>query len=121
MFAAARRQADVVLILIKRGAACRSGDAAFSACHIGDHALGIHRWREERRGAVPPRAGFLAGFSAANANAIVDLHVLGRVVVDRLAGLLVDALGPGDFLLVLVGTQELTAVAVERVVVPVAR
>src|SRR5262249_61536809 len=51
----------------------------------------------------------------------VELDRRVGIVVDRLAGLRVDALRPGDLLLVLISAQELTAVAVERVVIAIAR
>src|SRR5262245_26309179 len=50
----------------------------------------------------------------------VDLQVLRRIIIDRLTGLRIDALGPGHLLDVLHRLDELAAGAIERVVEAVA-
>src|SRR3954470_1538268 len=57
LLGAARRQADIVLLLVHRRLACGRGDAALGARDIGDAALGVERRREKGRRAVPPRTG----------------------------------------------------------------
>src|SRR5262249_59449157 len=112
LLGAARRQADIVLVLVHRGLAGRARDAAFGARHVGNAALGIHGRREEGRRAVPPRARLFAALGAPHADAGIGLHVFRRVIVDRLAGLRIDPLRPGDLLLILVGADAPAAGAV---------
>src|SRR5262249_9807438 len=121
LLGAARRQADVVLLLVHRRLVSGRGDAALGAGDVGDAALGVERRREEGGRAVPPRAGLFAALVTHHADTGVELDRRVGIVVDRLAGLRVDALRPGDLLLVLISAQELTAVAVERVVIAIAR
>src|SRR5215468_1246914 len=112
----AHAKADPILLLIHRSLHDGAARATFGARHIGDHALGIEGWRKECRRAVVPWTGFLSGLAAPLAETAIALHVARRVVVKRLAGLGIDALGPGHLLLVLVGPQELAVGAVERIV-----
>src|SRR5947209_2893111 len=107
LLGAAWRQADVVLVLIHRGLAGGTRDAALGAGDVGNAALGVQGRREEGRRAVPPGAGLFTALAAPHADAGIGLYVLGRIVVDRLAGLRIDALRPGNLLLILVGADEL--------------
>src|SRR5262249_29535672 len=50
----------------------------------------------------------------------IGLHLFAWIVVDRLAGLLIDAFGPGDHLDVLGGFEELAVEAIEHVVEAIA-
>src|SRR5262249_10990104 len=116
LLGATGRQADIVLLLVHgrlAGGAVKSG---LGAGDIDGHPLLVEGRREEGRRAVPPRTSFLARLFAHHTDARIGLDRSGGIVVDRLAGLRIDALGPGDLLLVLVGAQELAVGAVERVV-----
>src|SRR5215468_3548591 len=113
---AAHALADPVAIFVHRGLDRGAGGTTFGGRNIGHHALGIIGRREERRRPAPPWAQLLAGFAAPYTNAGIGLHIEVRIIVDGLAGLRIDALRPGDLLLILVGAQELTARAIKRVV-----
>src|SRR5262245_60269462 len=104
-----------------RGVVGRDGGAAFVARNVDQ--LGL---LAVRRGPVVVAAGSIRADAAGALVGIdvrtlgIDLVVLARIVVDRLAGFGIDALGPGDFLDVLHRLDELAAAAVERVIVAVA-
>src|SRR5579864_2967170 len=100
---AAHAQPDPVLVLVHRGPHDGAARAALGARHVGDHALGVEGRREEGRRAAIPRAGFLPRLAAPLTEPGIALHIAGRIVVERLAGLRIDALGPGHLLLILVG------------------
>ena len=70
-------------------------EAAFDADAVGDVLDRVVRGRLVRDAAVPGRAGALLAVAAQRARlGIVDLHVELRIVVERLAGLRIEALGP---------------------------
>ncbi len=73
------------------------------------------RRRPEIGAAVHVGAGVHHLVGAALPVVVVDLHALVRIVVDRLAGLGIDALGPIDFLGILGGLEECAVAAVEQV------
>src|SRR5260370_38050329 len=106
---------------MKRSPVGGAADASLRAGHVGNHALLAERRRKEGRCAAPPGAFLLSGLSPHGAGAGVELHAALGVVIGRPAGFRVDALGPGHFLLILIGTQELAAGAVERIEEAVAR
>src|SRR5580700_2094145 len=121
LFLTARGQADIVLGLVERGLDVGAGPAALGAPYISDHALLIERGRKEGGRAVVPGARLLSGLAAHAADSGIELHAAARIIVDRLAGLGIDALGPVHLLLILIGPQELSAGAIEGVEETVAR
>jgi hypothetical protein len=66
------------------------------------------------------RTGVLDHIGAAFPVVRIGLHVLARIVVDRLAALGIDALGPRHLGAVLNRVEELAVEAIHRVVEPVA-
>src|SRR4029077_16215770 len=76
--------------------------------------------RPEIGAAMHVGAGILEHVGAALPGQREVLHVLGRIVVDRLSGLGIDALGPGDLGGILYRLEELAVLPVDGVVEAVA-
>ena len=97
-------------------------EAPFGADAVGNLLDRVVRQRLVRNAAVPRRAGALLAVAAQRARfRVVDLHVDLRVVLERLAGLLVNPLRPVQVVHILLGPDELSVGAVDRVVEAVAR
>src|SRR5262249_46858331 len=94
--------------------------AAFVASDVHEPRLLTEGGWPEVGAAVHVRTGALHDLGATLPREREILHVLGGIVVDRLAGLRIDALGPGDLGGILHGFQELAVLPVERVVEAVA-
>src|SRR4051794_2766856 len=94
--------------------------AAFVAGDVEQFGLLAIGWRPEVGAAVHVGAGILQDVSAALPLDREVLHVLARIVIDGLAGLGIDAFGPGDLLGILCRLQELAVLAIECVVEAVA-
>src|SRR5262249_30626413 len=95
------------------GAALVAGDVN----ELGLLAIG---WRPEVGATVHVRAGVLQDVGAALPLDREVLHVLARIVVDRLAGLGIDALRPGHLVGILRRLQELAILPIQRVVEAIA-
>src|SRR4029077_15584935 len=94
--------------------------AAFIAGDVEQLGLLAVGRRPEVGAAVYVGAGVLENVGAAFPLDREVLHVLARVVVDGLAGLGIDAFGPGDLLRILCRLQELAALPIQGVVEAVA-
>src|SRR5207249_3243421 len=94
--------------------------AAFVAGDVEQLGLLAVGRRPEVGAAVDVGAGVLEHVSAALPFDRKVLHVLARIVVDGLAGLGIDALGPGDLVGILRRFQELAVLPIQGVVEAVA-
>src|SRR5256714_1902401 len=94
--------------------------ATFVAGDVEQFCLLAVGGRPEIGAAVHVGAGVAHHRAVALPVVVEGLHVLGRIVVDRLAGFRVDALGPGHLGRILHGVEELAVRAIERVVEAVA-
>ena len=98
----------------------RDVGAAFVAGDVEEPGAGAVGVRPEIGAAMDVRAGVLDHVGVALPVVRIGLHVLAGVVVDRLAALGIDALGPGHLGAVLHRLEELAVEAIDGVVEAVA-
>ncbi len=103
-----------------RGGVRHDVGAAFVAGDVEQPGPLAERRRPEIGAAMHVGAGVLHHVAATVPRQRVILDVLARIIVDRLAGLGIDALGPGDLGGILHGLEELAVLPVERVMESVA-
>src|SRR5262249_25656318 len=98
----------------------RDVGAALVAGDVDEPGRAAVSVRPEIGAAMYVRAGVALDVGAALPVVRIGLHVLAGIVVHRLAGLGIDALGPGHLGAVLRALEELAVDAIEGVVEPVA-